>query len=317
MEDLTTALIEPELEVSVAPSGPARLRIFVAGAGGMLGRDLVRTYADAGHYVVSPFRDQFDIGYRNHLERLRTGGWGQFDWVVNAAACTNVDGAQSAVAEAERANHIGAGLLAFTANDMDARFLHFSTDFVFDGTATSPYSEDAETNPINVYGSSKLHGEREVAKQHSKAVIARTSWLFGAQGKSFPRTMINAWREGKELRVVADQTGRPTYTVDLARRSLDLMLTNPQPGIVHLAGPDIMSWHEFAIAAITAYRDYTKSEREVEVAPIATSEWPTPAKRPHYSVLDLSKSENLGIAPMRPMTEALLEFAALMTAEVD
>ncbi|MBX3097051.1 MAG: dTDP-4-dehydrorhamnose reductase [Fimbriimonadaceae bacterium] len=292
-----------------------RLRVFVAGAAGMLGRDIVRTLADAGHYVASPFRDQFDIAHPQHLESLRTGVWGQFDWVINAAAYTNVDGAQSAVAQAERTNHIGAGLLAFTANEIGARFLHFSTDFVFDGNANASYDEGAPPNPINVYGTSKWHGEQEVSKQHSQAVIVRTSWLFGVHGKSFPRTMINAWREGKELRVVADQTGRPTYTKDLAARTRTLIEHAPVPGTVHLAGPDIMSWHEFAIAAVSAYRDRTDPSREVNIAPIASSEWPTPARRPRYSVLSLAKSESLGIAPMRAMSEALSEFAALVAAE--
>lgn len=290
-------------------------RVFIAGASGMLGRDLVRAFVARGWYVVSPFRDQFDIGHRNHLEALRKGDWGPFDWVINAAAYTQVDQAQTHIAEAERTNHIGAGLLAFTAREIGARFVHFSTDFVFDGQSQRPYREEDPPNPLSVYGQSKRNGEEAVMREHPSAIVVRTSWLFGLRGRSFPRTMIEAWRAGKALRVVADQTGRPTYTRDLAARVAELVTLDPPPGFLHLAGPDVWTWHQFAVQAIQAFAKVTKDERPIEVKPIATSEWPTPAKRPPYSVLDLSKSESLGLAPMRAMSEALVEFSTLLASE--
>jgi dTDP-4-dehydrorhamnose reductase len=297
---------------TTAPPG----RVFIAGASGMLGRDLVQAFVARGWYVVSPFRDQFDIGHRNHLEALRKGDWGQFDWVINAAAYTQVDQAETHIAKAERANHIGAGLLAFAAQEIGARFVHFSTDFVFDGLSDKPYREDDPTNQLGIYGRSKRHGEEAVLREHPSAIVVRTSWLFGQHGRSFPRTMIEAWRAGKKLRVVADQTGRPTYTPDLAARIVDLVTLAPSPGIIHLAGPDVMTWHQFAVQSIQAFATVTGDSRPVEVEAISTSAWPTPAKRPMYSVLDLAKSESLGLAPMRTMTEALVEFGSLIAKEL-
>ncbi len=139
-------------------------------------------------------------------------------------------------------------------------------------------------------------------------MIVRTSWLYGPNGQSFPRTMIRAWEAGKSLRVVSDQVGCPTYTGDLARVVVDMVERNAYPGIYHACGPTESNWHVFAVAAITAWRDQKADSRPIDIEPIPTEAYPTPARRPKYSVLSTKNIEALGINPMRPLNEALRDF---------
>src|SRR5205807_3030147 len=182
-------------------------------------------------------------------------------------------------------------------------------DFAFDGLANQPYLENQPTNPQGAYARSKVQGEEAVLAAHANAIIARTAWLYGPNGNSFPKTIIRAWLAGKNLRVVSDQTGSPTYTADLARVLVELIEKDAQRGIYHTAGPDAMNWHELAMLALTAHRDEVLHEdRPILVEPIRTEDWPTPAKRPKYSVLSFEKTASLGIKPMRGTREALREF---------
>ncbi|HTQ12084.1 MAG TPA: dTDP-4-dehydrorhamnose reductase [Fimbriimonadaceae bacterium] len=289
------------------------MRILVLGGSGMLGTDLVSEVRSRRHEVVAPATpEDLDITDPSAMARLGSGELGQFDWVLNCAAYTAVDKAESEVREATEINVLGPGYLAEAVKGIGAKLIHISTDFVFDGRATEPYAEDAPTNPLGVYGRTKRDGEEAVLDANPNALVVRTAWLYGPNGASFPRTMILAMEAGKNLRVVADQTGCPTYTADLARVLLDLVERNAFPGIYHAGGPEAMTWHEFATRAIRAW---TKSGAPTPrygtvIEPIKTEDWPTPAARPKYSVLGMAKLEALGIEPMRPVDDALAEFCS-------
>lgn len=270
----------------------------------MLGSDLVTEFQSRGWEVVAPTLPEVDI-----TDPIQIAGCaeGDFSWVVNAAAYTAVDKAETEPDEAMRVNGLAVGYLGQMAQLASAKFLQISTDFVFDGNQTKPYTEEDRVNPLGVYAQTKCFGEEQALA--NGAVVVRTAWLFGPNGGSFPRTMIRAARAGKSLRVVADQVGSPTYTADLARTIADLMARDPYPGIYHAAGPDAMSWHEFAQFALTA------AGIDAHIEPIRTEDWPTPARRPAYSVLDCSKLASLGIAPMRSINEALSEFVSRLPDE--
>lgn len=287
------------------------MKILVVGATGMLGRDLTAELAARDHDLVTPSSADFDISDPASVAQLTE--LGEFKWCVNCAAYTAVDKAEEEVQRATELNTLGPGYLARVCAMAGVKFLHVSTDFVFDGTATTPYTEDVPTKPIGVYGRTKRDGEEAVLAGLPISVIFRTAWLYGAQGKSFPRTMINAWLAEKTLKVVADQIGSPTYTGDLARAIADAVEKDIFPGIYHAAGPDAMSWHAFATMAIEAYRDLHGIDRPVEIQPLKTEDWPTPAKRPAYSVLSNALLTKEGIAPMRPTAEALRDFIAKLS----
>lgn len=273
------------------------MKILLFGGGGMLGTDLREEFARRDWEVVAPSSSEVDI-----TDPIQVAGCAEVgaDWVVNAAAYTAVDKAESDTDSALLLNGVAVGYLGQLCGLTAMKLLQVSTDFVFDGSSSAPYTEDDAVNPLGAYGRSKLEGEDRALA--ATGVVVRTSWLFGPNGNSFPRTMLRAAAAGKTLRVVADQFGKPTYTRDLARVIADLIAKDAYPGIYHAAGPDAMTWHEFAVMTLNA------GGFNVDIEPIRTADWPTPAKRPAYSVLDTGKIESLGIAPMRPISEALAEF---------
>ena len=296
---------------AVDPTPVYRMKILVLGSGGMLGHDMVRTLVDRGHEVRSPLKQDFDITVAENIDRLRKGDFGQYNWIINCAAYTQVDQAESERMTAMKINAVAPGMLGVAAQGCGARVLHVSTDFVFDGQADTPYNETSSTHPINSYGMSKLMGEQNLLKEAPDSVICRTSWLYGPHGKSFPRTMIEAFNAGKELCVVNDQTGCPTYTTDLANLIADMVEQGIQPGIYHTVGPDAMTWYDFALLAIKAdLASKNQDPKQVTIQPVSTQEFPTAAKRPKFSVLSTKKVESLGFSTMRPTQEALTEFVA-------
>jgi dTDP-4-dehydrorhamnose reductase len=310
---------EKPAETPVAEAKPAEeatavtatLRVLILGASGMLGTDMADEARRRGWDVKTPPHEELDISKPDHLEKLRVQDWGNLDWVINCAAYTAVDKAETEFWLAQALNGTAPGILAMICKRNKQGFVHISTDFVFDGDAAEPYNEDHETRPQSKYGQSKRFGELNVQKENADAIIVRTSWLFGPNGKSFPRTLINRWREGKSLHVVADQTGTPTYTADLARTIADMVERRVSGGIYHAAGPDVMTWRDLAEKAIFAWRaHFGPAEQAVDVHGIATTDWPTPAKRPPYSALSTAKVQALGIPPMRPMGDALGEFVS-------
>ena len=227
--------------------------------------------------------------------------------VLNCAAYTRVDDAEAHRDDAFRVNAVGAEVVAQAALEVGAPNVYFSTDYVFGGGGSEPFSEEAATAAKGAYAESKLEGERRVLAA-GRAYVVRTSWLFGENGPNFVRTMIALMGEKDELRVVADQRGRPTYTRDLAEATLDLVgLGRPAgaPGIYHFANSGDVSWHEFATGIRDACSRLGLPLRVARVLPVTTAEFPRPAPRPAYSVLDTARIEAfLGRKP-RAWPEAL------------
>lgn len=284
------------------------MRILLFGGYGMLGSDVRAELLMRGHHVEVPELAQADI-----TDPTVVAEWvsGDFEWVINCAAYTAVDRAESEQDAAVAVNTLAPGYLGRACAMSNRKLLHVSTDFVFDGAKREPYVETDIPNARGAYAESKLDGERAVLASGAHALIARTAWLYGPNGPSFPRTLIRANRAGKSLRVVSDQVGSPTYTADLARVLGDLLDCNPEPGVYHTAGPDVMSWFDLAKIAITA-----DTGIEPQIEPITTSDWPTPAPRPAYSALSFEKCATLGIAPMRPTVAAMAEFVSRLPDDV-
>ncbi|MBX3119376.1 MAG: dTDP-4-dehydrorhamnose reductase [Fimbriimonadaceae bacterium] len=288
------------------------MNFLVVGGTGMLGSDVVAELKKRRHEVAAPSSVELDITNPESVAQVVTGVFGKnIRWCINCAAYTAVDLAESESDQAMTVNALGPGYLANVCQMAGVRLIHVSTDFVFDGVKTEPYTETDKTNPLGVYGRSKLAGEQSVMAANASSVIVRTSWLYGPNGKSFPRTMINAYLAGKQLRVVADQTGCPTYTADLARTLVDITEKEMMPGIFHATGEDVMSWHGFAKLAIETYcREELRESREVEIEPIPTEAYPTPAQRPKYSVLSNAKLRDQGVEGMRSVGECLSEYVS-------
>jgi dTDP-4-dehydrorhamnose reductase len=254
------------------------MRILITGAGGMLGSDMTHAAAAAGHEPVALARAALDITDPRAVAAAI--GSARPDAVVNCAAWTEVDGAESELEAALAINGTGAGVVAAAAAAAGAWTLHISSDYVFDGEKSEPYVESDPVGPVSAYGRSKLAGEREVAAAApDRHTIVRSSWLFGAHGRCFPKTILRLAAERDELTVVCDQIGCPTFTGHLAEALLALA-EDPVPGVVHVAGAGACSWFDFAAAIVAA------ANARCQVRPISTEQYPTPARRPAYSVLE-------------------------------
>jgi dTDP-4-dehydrorhamnose reductase len=270
------------------------MRILITGAGGMLGLDLQAAARTAAHDTVALTRAELDVtdaaAVRAAVADARP------DVVIGCAAWTNVDGAESDPQAAQAVNGAGAGHVAAAAAACGAWTIHVSTDYVFDGSKRTPYLESDPVAPLSEYGRSKLAGERAVAEQAPRAhTIVRTAWLFGAHGSCFPKTMLRLAAERDELAVVCDQIGSPTFTGHLAAALVGLAEQRERTlGLVHLAASGECSWCEFARAVLAAGTDTAGSR----VRPITTADYPTPARRPAYSVLRSERG-----APILPSWE--------------
>jgi dTDP-4-dehydrorhamnose reductase len=279
--------------------------VLILGAGGQLGTELVRVCSTLGDEVVAAAREDVDIA---DGARLRDVVRAQRPAVVfNAAAYTAVDRAESEPDRAELVNGRAVGRLAEVCRDLVVPVVHFSTDYVFDGTATKPIPEDAPTSPVNAYGLSKLHGEQALLRSGADAYIVRTSWVYGAAGANFVRTVLRVTREKGAIAVVDDQKGAPTWARDLAVASRRLVEVG-SPGVYHLSNSGEVSWFEVARAVVEL------AGISAEVRPIRTAEYPTPARRPEYSVLANQRWAALGEPPLRPWKEALQEYIAEIPA---
>jgi len=264
----------------------------------MLGHDLVAT-APPEVTLVPLSRAQLDITQRDAV--AATLGDVRPDVVINAAAYTAVDRAESERDIAMRVNGAAVGELGRHAHRVGARVIQFSSDYVFDGTATQPYSETSAVNPVNAYGASKLAGERALAASGATYLLIRTQWLFGAHGKSFPRTMWERARAGHATRVVRDQTGRPTYTRDLAAAVWTLIGRNVC-GVVHVANHGEATWLDVDA------RVFARAGRADLLTPCVTADYPTPARRPRYSVLDTERAERALGGPLPKWEDAMERF---------
>ncbi len=247
--------------------------------------DLVPLLEEKGE-VVRGDRPGFDIADIDVVRaRLKDAAP---DIVVNCAAYTDVDGAEKERELAFAVNGSGPGNLALLCAELKSRLVHISTDFVFDGEAGRPYGEESSPNPLSVYGRSKLEGERRVRETLDDHIIVRTSWLYGKGGGNFIETIATLAGEREELGVVYDQVGTPTSTVDLAEAIVNL-IDRAGPGTYHFSNEGVCSWYDFAYEIVRNLRERGESLRLKRLRPILTEEYPTPATRPRYSVLDKAK----------------------------
>jgi len=276
--------------------------VLVTGARGMLGTDLCALLARSGWQVVPADIAEFDITdreqsrafVRQHSPRV----------LINCAAYTAVDQAETERDLAFRVNRDGAENLALAAAaDVGAFFVHISTDYVFDGAKLEHYVEDDPTNPLSVYGASKLAGEEAVRAALDQHCIVRTAWLYGVHGNSFPRTILTAARQGKPLRVVNDQRGCPTYTVHLAQ-ALAAIIERPGFGTYHAVNSGDCTWYDFARAALQ------EAGIAAGITPCTTREFPRPAPRPVNSVLGTAKLQRTFGVQLPPWQQGVAEFVA-------
>lgn len=267
----------------------------------MLGRDL-QPILSLRHEVIGADLDELDITRpgqtRKTLDSLRP------DAVVNLAALTDVDGCESQREKAFLVNAQGAIEVARGCAATGARLIHLSTDYVFDGSSPVPYTEENPPRPLNVYGESKLLGERGVQKTGGNYLILRTAWLYGPHGKNFVDTILRLSSQQEEIRVVNDQRGSPTYTRDLSR-AIELLLKREETGVLHVTNSGSCTWFEFA-GKVLAMKSL--GDRSVRLLPISSAELGRPAKRPANSVLDCSNFERIAGWKMRHWEESLKEY---------
>ncbi|HEY9099686.1 MAG TPA: dTDP-4-dehydrorhamnose reductase [Thiobacillus sp.] len=274
-----------------------RPKILLTGANGQVGWELRRSLSSLGE-VVAPDSQSLNLydmsAVRQMLRHIAP------NIIVNSAAYTAVDKAETETEYADALNHIALGLLGEEAAKLDALLVHFSTDYVFNGSGHQPWSEEDDCDPINVYGETKLLGERAIQSSGCRHLIFRTSWVYGARGKNFLLTMRKLMQEKSELKIVADQVGAPTWCRDLAEATAQILSQLHSPsarwgasepwGIYHMCNSGAVSWHGFA-EAIRAHAVMNHQPVTARLLPILSHEYPTPARRPLNSRLNCDKLE--------------------------
>lgn len=267
------------------------MKILVTGAYGQLGNEIKEQISSfPGWEFLFTDADSLDITNEKAVQVFFAEN--QPDFVLNCAAYTAVDIAESDFENAEKVNALAPKILAKQAKITGAKMIHISTDYVFDGTAYQPYSETDPVNPQSVYGSTKLKGEQNCWAENPNSAIIRTSWLYSSFGNNFVKTMLRLGREHGQLNVVFDQIGTPTFAADLAETLLKIIQASeikPErfvPGIYHYSNEGVSSWYDFARAI------FEISGVNCKVLPVVSAEFPTPAKRPNYSVLNKWKIKN-------------------------
>jgi dTDP-4-dehydrorhamnose reductase len=290
------------------------MRLLVTGGNGQLGTEVVREFSRLGHEVLAPPVEELDFLDPDALAVSARAL--QADWVVNCAAYTQVDCAEDEPEQAFTINRDSAGRLAAVAAETGGRLLHVSTDFVFDGKLSRPYREDDEPAPLSVYGRSKWEGDQAVLAALPRAIVLRTAWVYGVQGHNFVKTMLRLAGEGRPLRVVDDQHGTPTWTADIVQAMVALVEADAS-GVFHFTAAGETSWCGFAraILAEAAALGFEVKTRAVEAIP--TSEYPTPATRPHYSVLDTHKIRPYLASPIPPWRDSLITMLKELQACAD
>jgi dTDP-4-dehydrorhamnose reductase len=270
------------------------MRVLVTGAAGQVGRAF-RAVAPPAAVVAAFTHGELDITSAEQVNRAVAAHAPQ--WIVNAAAYTAVDAAESAREAAFALNATAVGHLAHAARSTGARLVHLSTDFVFDGRASNPYEPAAMTNPIGAYGATKLAGERLALADGAASIVVRTSWVYAAYGQNFVRTMLRLMAAKPEIRVVCDQIGAPTWATSLARILWKLLELDAAPGIYHWSDAGVASWYDFAVAIQEEALQRGILAHAIPVLPIRAAQYPTAAQRPAYSVLDAAHTRALTGAP--------------------
>ena len=282
-------------------------KVLITGASGQLGQAIYgllknnpkyELYLTSGHEIDDGIVKTLDITDKEAVETLILNITPNI--IINCAAMTAVDLCESEEDRAYEINSLGPKYLADSAEKVGAKLVHVSTDYVYDGQASEPYIEKAQTNPLSVYGRSKLLGENYVLESCPKSFVVRTAWLYG-QGKNFVNTMLRLADEGKSIRVVSDQIGTPTSALELARAIVVIMDTDIY-GIYHATCEGYTSWYEFVLEI------FKLAGKKVEVEAITSLDYPTPARRPMYSVLDNKRLRELHGYYMKDWKEALKEF---------
>lgn len=276
------------------------LKALLLGARGLLAKEIIAS-RPPGVDLTSRSRLELDVTKRANLEDAI--GRHRPDWIINASAYSKVDQAEWDRDQAMLVNAEAPRLIGEVAHTLGARVLHVSTDYVFSGDGNRPYREDDIPCPHGVYAQSKREGERQLANSGARYLIARTQWLFGTGGPSFPRTMIQRARERQTTRVVDDQWGRPTSAADLAQ-ALWLLMARDTSGIIHIANEGTATWYDVARYVFDALGAGDC------LSPCKTTEFPRPAPRPKYSVLDTARFEAIRGAPLPRWQDALDQFVA-------
>lgn len=281
-------------------------KILITGANGQLGSELKKLSGQQSQYEWI-FTDWQELNLCD-LENLEIKiAKISPAIIVNCAAHTAVDKAESEFELSDVLNHRAVEVMAKWSNHNDSKFIHISTDYVFDGTASVALKEEAPTNPLNVYGQTKLAGEVACLRENPNSIIIRTSWVYSSFGANFVKTMSRLMQEKDSLNVVNDQIGSPTYAADLAQAIMTIIAhSNWQAGIYHFSNEGEISWHEFALA-IQEIGGF-----DCMVSGIPSSAYPTPAKRPQYSLLDKSKIKNTFGVVVPPYKESLVRCMNLL-----
>ncbi len=265
--------------------------ILVTGANGQVGSELRELANNYNHTFFFTDRESLDITCKEAIESFVKKN--SINVIINAAAYTAVDKAEEDYENANKVNHLAVQYLAEIAKDKNIKLIHISTDYVFDGKNYKPYTEDDPTNPQGVYGQTKLDGEKAMLSINPKnSVVIRTSWVYSSFGNNFVKTMLQLGKEREELGVIYDQVGTPTYARDLAEAILEILGTGilvpansaeNKVQIYHYSNEGVLSWYDFAKEIMRM------AKLECQIKPIETKEYPTPAKRPHYSLLNKAK----------------------------
>ena len=265
-------------------------RILLIVSEGQLGRELQQTLLSLGQ-VISVNRQRMDLNQPDAIRQVIREV--KPDGIANAAAYTAVDKAETETDLAYAINGIAPKIMAEEAQKLGSFLLHISTDYVFDGTQNTPYQEEDLPNPLGIYGKSKLAGEQAIQQTCQRFAILRTAWVYGTYGQSnFVKTMLRLGREREEIRVVCDQVGSPTWARHIAE-AIEKLLKADVTGIYHFTNSGVASWYDFAVAIFEEARQLGFPLKVQQVVPITTAEYPTPAKRPAYSVLSTKKIANV------------------------
>ena len=271
------------------------MRILLIGGSGQVGSEIVLLTKENSIECISPSSSELNITDKNSINKIIESSF-PIDFIVNASAYTAVDKAEDEVELAFKINRDGPQYLAEACAQHSISLLHISTDYVFDGSATTSYTEEMTIHPLGVYGVSKAEGEQAIRDCLSEHIILRTAWVYGANGNNFVKTMLRLGKDRPQLNVVSDQIGCPTAAADIAKTIIDIveqMANKPDNrwGTYHYCSKDSTNWAEFATSIFAVAQNIEPNRPSAHVTPISTAEYPTKSARPAYSVLDCSKIE--------------------------